>query len=261
MKCARARPGRDCRSTVIGIGDEILCLGQAKRAGRKVQILDKAGNRRWHPLWEQASYVARLGEPGDFPGILNGPGCRPYIDYRRTTKDRWAFTGWRASPGELFGVRPSPRASGLVLVEPHIKPTASPNKQWGRWQELVRAFPDVPWAQLGNPGTTWLRGVVRLETHDFAEACDLLAGCATAVLPEGALHHAAAALGRRVVVLFGGFIRPDNTGYLKHNNLAVNDPEALGWRIRHPACTRAWSQITPDTVRTAVASVLQMPSS
>lgn len=229
--------------------------------GRKAQILDRAGNRRWHPLWEEASYIARPGEPGDFPGILNGPGCRPYIDYRRTTKDRWVFTAWRAAHGQMFNVKPSPRSAGMVLIEPHIKPTASPNKQWGRWQELVDSYPDVPWAQPGNPGTRWLKGVVPLETRDFAEACDLLAGCATAVLPEGALHHAAAALGRRVVVLFGGYLRPETTGYDTHINLAVDAPEALGWRIRHPACASAWSRITPDIVRTAVASALQAPSS
>jgi hypothetical protein len=261
-RCGQAKPGRAFGSTTIGIGDEILALGQAKRLGRRVQILDKAGNRRWHDLWEAAPYIARLGEPGDFPGILNGPGCRPYIDYRRTTKDRWAFTAWRASPGELRGITPDGRARGLVLLEPHIKPTASPNKDWGwhHWQQLVHTWPDIPWAQVGNPGVRWLDGVQRIETRSFREACALLAACATAVLPEGALHHASAALGRRVVVLFGGYISPRTTGYPSHINLAVDDPEALGWRLRHPACSRAWSRITPDTVATAVASALQTPS-
>lgn len=245
----------------MGLGDEILALGQARAAGRKVQIHGKGHARRWHWLWERAPYVARLGEPGEFPVIVNGPSCRPYIDYKRTTKDRWAFTSWRASPGELFDVHPDPRAEGLVLLEPHIKATASPNKQWGRWQELVHDYPDVPWSQLGNPGTKWLTGVVRLETRDFADACNLMAGCATAVLPEGALHHVAAALRRRVVVLFGGYLRPATTGYETHINLAVDDPEALGWRIRHPACTRAWSRITPATVRAAVDSALRTASS
>ena len=245
----------------MGIGDEIMALGQAKAAGRKVQILDKAGNRRWHPLWERASYIARPGEPGDFPGILNGPSCRPYIDYKRTTKDRWQFTDWRTSRGELFGIRPDPRAEGLVLIEPHIKATASPNKQWGRWQELVDAYPEIAWAQLGNAGTKWLKRVVPLETRDFAHACNLIASCDTAVLPEGALHHVAGALGRRVVVLFGGYLRPETTGYQAHINLAVDDPEALGWRIRHPACARAWSKITPDTVFEAVERARRTRSS
>jgi hypothetical protein len=247
----------------MGLGDEILAIGQAKRKGCRVRILDRTGNQRWHDLWVGSPYIARLGEPGSFPGILNGPGCRPYIDYRRTTKDRWSFTGWRASPGELVGITPDFRAQGLVLVEPHIKRTASPNKDWGwhRWQELVHKWPDVPWAQVGNPGVRWLDGVYRLETQSFAEACALLAACATAVLPEGALHHAAAALGRRVIVLFGAYISPRTTGYPTHINLAVDDPEALGWRLRHPACTSAWSRITPETVMTAVDTVLRMPSS
>lgn len=245
----------------MGLGDELMALGQARRAGCKVRILDRHLEPRWHWLWEGAPYVARLGEPGDFPVIVNGPGARPYIDYRRSTKDRWVFTRWRPAPGEVFGVGPAARASGRILIEPHIKATASPNKQWGRWQELVSLHPDLPWAQPGNPGTRWLDGVERLETRDFREACNLLAACATAVLPEGALHHAAAALGRRVVVLFGGYLRPSLTGYDSHINLAVDDPEAVGWRMKHRACARAWSRITPDTVRTAVDTVLQTPSS
>jgi len=225
-----------------------------------VQVLNHRGERRWHPLWA-GSNIVRPDERGDFPAIVNGPNCRPYVDYRRSNKLRWAFTSWRCRAARLAPIEPDPRAAGRVLVEPHIKRTASPNKQWGRWQELVYAYPEVPWAQPGNVGTVWLDGVEPIETRDFTDACRLIAGCEGAVFPEGALHHAAAALGRRVVVLFGGMIRPANTGYDLHVNLAVDDPEAVGWRVKHPACDRAWSRITPDVVRTALASVLRTPGS
>ena len=59
----------------------------------------------------------------------------------------------------------------------------------------------------------------------------MLSGARAAVLHEGGLHHAAAALGMPAVVLFGGMISPRNTGYDVHVNLAIDDPEALGWRI------------------------------
>ncbi|HMU15821.1 MAG TPA: hypothetical protein PKC95_00120 [Thauera aminoaromatica] len=236
-----------------------MALAQAQKHLARVQIVGRAQERRWHPLWE-GSNIARLGEVGDFPAIVNGPGCRPYVDYRRSTKDRWAFTAWRCRRARLPALSPDPRAAGTVLIEPHLKPTASPNKQWGRWAELVASYPEVRWAQPGNAGTRWLPGVEPLETRDFTDACRLLLACDSAVLPEGALHHAAAALGRRVVVLFGGMIRPANTGYDEHINLAVDDPEAVGWRVRHPACARAWSRITPDVVRTALESARKTPS-
>ena len=52
----------------------------------------------------------------------------------------------------------------------------------------------------------------------------------------------------RPCVLFGGMTSPRNTGYdSAMSTLAVDDPEALGWRIPHPACTAAWEKITTGT--------------
>jgi hypothetical protein len=241
----------------MGMGDELMALGQARAHGGKVQILDRHGQRRWHPLWEGASYVARPGEPGEFPAIVNGGRVRPYIDWPASTPARWAFTDWRVPmPGQLFHVKPDPRADGLILLEPNLKPGASVNKQWGRWQDLVNAAPGMPWGQPGNPGTRFLKGVVPLVTRNFQDACNLLAACRTAVLPEGGLHHAAAALGKSCVVLYGCVISPRNTGYDLHRNIFIDEPRGSGWRIHSPICATVWKQITPATVLTELERVL-----
>lgn len=246
----------------MGLGDEIMVTGEVKRLratdSRRVLVRDKFNRPRWHELWVgNPGIVRRLGM-GPTQFLVNGADRRPYIDYTRTTKDRWAYTGWRCTEGELFGIRPDARGSGRVLIEPTIKDNASPNKQWGaaRWQALVDSRADIRWAQMCPPGEAALHGVERIETRSFRQAVGVLMSCDAAVLPEGGLHHAAAAVRKKVIVLFGGMTHPKNTGYTWHDNLFVDEPEALGWRIPHAACARAWDAITPDLVRYRLETLL-----
>ena len=82
---------------------------------------------------------------------------------------------------------------------------------------MERAHPY--WVQLGAGGIRVLEGVRPIETADFRAACAALAGARAAVLPEGGLHHAAAALDIPAVVIFGAMTSPANTGYASHVNL------------------------------------------
>ena len=68
-----------------------------------------------------------------------------------------------------------------------------------------------------------------------------------AVLPEGGLHHAAAASGTPSIVIFGGFISPRQTGYLHQSNLFTGgDPCGMRHRCSH--CKRAMDRITVEEV-------------
>ena len=247
----------------MGLGDEIMVTGEARRLQaldpRPVAVSDGRGRGRFHWLWEGSQRILR---PEDARGkdcqwLVNGPGRRPYIDYVLTRKERWAYTGWRVTVPELH-VPPEAMAwagrwADAVVIEPHIKPTASPNKQWGwdRWQQLVRLCPDLPWVQPGARGARVLDGVERVETAEFWQAVALLAHARAAVLPEGALHHAAAAVGLSAVVLFGHLCSPANTGYDLHVNVTKGGP--CGWRVPCGHCARAWAELTPE----AVAEMLQ----
>lgn len=244
----------------MGLGDELMALGQARRLVEreklrgKVEIVDINGNRRSHYLWQQAAEVAKVGEPAA-ARIVHSGGCRPYVDYERTTPDRWAWNDeHRPAPGKLYGITPDARARGLIVIEPEIKRSASVNKQWGAWQSLVDAEPSLPWAQVGTHSTQWLRRVRRLPARTFEDACRLLAASRCAILPEGGLHHAAAALGTRAVVLFGAYIPPEVTGYDFQVNVAVSDAEATGWRTENSRCRAAWETITARTVMDRMAS-------
>jgi len=241
----------------MGIGDEMIAMGQARSYVRehgcdKVAIVDRNGTRRSHFIWARCSYIAGPSETCTHK-VISGGNARPYVDYVRTTPLRWAWRlDFRPTPAELPWIKADEQARDLILIEPEIKSSASPNKQWGQWQTLVDAAPSLPWAQLGRGDSKFLRGVRQLVAPTFVEACGMLRAARCAVLPEGALHHAAAAMNCPAVVLFGAYIPASVTGYDQHFNIAVDDPAATGWRIVNERCQAAWKTITPQQILTGI---------
>ena len=244
----------------MGLGDEIMATGQARVAQRTdprpVAVLDKHGRPRWHPVWEGNPRIARpaaVAHGLDVQTVVSGAGCRPYV--ARYTEERWFYTDWRAPRGEIYlsdGERAFGRhGAGAIVVEPHTKAKASPNKQWPweRWQRVVDLRPDLPWLQLGPPGTRPLNGVRFLATPDFRHACAALSWARAAVLPEGGLHHAAAAFRLPAVVIFGGMIAPRNTGYPGHINVyRPHDGSPCGMRVPCRGCRDSLASIAPEEV-------------
>jgi hypothetical protein len=280
----------------MGFGDEIMAAGEALRAQlrdppslyelprtgpRPVAILDRRGGARWHAVWEGNPRIARPEQVAaglDVQHIVNGPGCRPYL--LSESRERYVFNAdFRAQPGEIYlndaELAFAAGYAGGVVVEPFIKSTASPNKNWGwaRWQALVRLGlrrrPDLEWWQLGHdgpgPGTRWLEGVRPIVTAQgpggFRQACAVLAKAEAAVLPEGGLHHAAAALGVPAVVIFGGFIAPAITGYGGHINLAAPHAglaprQSCGLRLPCRGCAETMAAVTPEEVAANLEALL-----
>lgn len=144
-----------------------------------------------------------------------------------------------------------------VLIEPHVKRTFSAdNKDWGfeRWQQLVDRVP-LRFVQCLHDGLPALERVDVIETTSFEHAVSVLAASRGIVLCAGGLHHAAAALGKPAVVIFGGHAPPEVLGYDSHLNLDAPDPEALGWRANHPACRAAMQRISVERVAAAVTEL------
>lgn len=174
---------------------------------------------------------------------------------------QWRWNDWKCPRGEIFLTDDEKSFAepyaGLVIVEPNLKPKASPNKDWGlgRWQALVDARRDIPWAQIGPIGTHALRGVQMIHTPDFRHGCAVLARARTAVLPEGGLHHAAAALSVPAVVIFGGFISPKQTGYAGQHNLFTGG-QPCGMREPCEHCRKAMAAITVENVLQELETIL-----
>lgn len=234
-----------------------------RRGGGKVEILDRAHQRRWHELWERMPWVARPGEPGAVGGILNGPGARPYISRRSPARWTWAPYTPHPCPIILTGeeIAFGERAAGLVLLAPSIKRGASPNKAWptASWVALARllAAAGARVAQLEQPGgdDVVLDVAVRLAAPTIWHAAGLILSSRCLVTHEGALHHLAAGLAARSVVIRGGYVGVEQTGYRLPSQTELAAPgDACGWRIVCEHCRAAMAEITPARVADAVLS-------
>lgn len=239
----------------MGIGDEIMCTGEARRRQetdpRPVAFRGKDGRARWHPVWANNPRISANGAGAQWSE--NRSGNRPYILEVRPDRFVWRER-YDAPRGEIY-FTPAEQAvgaahAGRLIIEPNLKANASPNKDWGfeRWQSVVNMARGLPWTQLGAPGTRRLRGVEWITTNDFRIASAVLAHSLGYVGHEGGLHHAAAAVDKPAVVVFGGFISPAQTGYSGHVNLFTGGVPC-GWRRPCAHCQAALRQITPDMVR------------
>lgn len=267
--------GNTERELAMGWGDEIMVTGEAIRLGatpeKKLIVLGKDSKPRWHPVWQGNPRIAKpeeLRNKTPYIVIRNHGGWRPYLSYsqeeyfagiansntnpRYTTKERWVFTDWKVTKGELFF--PKMKMSDYVVLEPNTKnnPFAI-NKRWpwDRWQRLSKLLKDhgIDVVQLGPEGTRLLDGARLMPTPNFIAAITALSGAGGAILPEGGLHHAAAALGVPAAVLFGGTTSPANTGYKHHLNIADEDEKSpCGARVSCPHCAEAWQRLEPESV-------------
>jgi ADP-heptose:LPS heptosyltransferase len=241
----------------MGFGDELMVTGQVRRMQqtdrRKVQVLDKNGRPRWESIWYNNPRLARPDEQGDFQTLINGPNIRPYIAHK--TADRWYWKEHECTPGEIFLTEAEIRQARLyrpqIVIEPNLKPRASPNKHWGmdRWQAFAKLAKKAGYSltQFGAPGTRPIQYATMICTPGFRQACAVLANASAYVGHEGGMHHAAAALGIPAVVIFGGFISPAQTGYATHRNLFTGD-EPCGMRVPCRHCAAAMAAITPQDV-------------
>jgi ADP-heptose:LPS heptosyltransferase len=249
----------------MGWGDEIMVTGIARRMQEqsplRVRVLDKRGQPRWSEIWNGNPRLAPPDFRGRVQALTNGPGRRPYV--ARETPQRWVWREWICPVGEIhLDKRERDFAAafaGRVILEPHLKSDASPNKDWGwaRWTELAQRL--IGWghavAQFGDPRTARLPGVDLIRCASFREACAVLAYARLAVLPEGGLHHAAAALHTPTIVIFGGYISPRQTGYAHQVNLfSGGTPCGMRERCRH--CEQAMHRIAVDAVLAKAAMLI-----
>lgn len=182
-------------------------------------------------------------------------GARPYIDYTKTDEKRIAYNqNYRAEPGELY-LTPEeiPEDEDFVYIEPNTKGTFGNNKDWGfdRWQQVVDCLPHIRFIQGRG---RQLRGVEQRNTKSFRHACGLLSKAKFLVGTDGGLHHAAAALGKPAVVVWGGLVSPKILGYDTHINLH-SGTHSCGSREPCPHCRKALDWVTVDMVVDAIHSL------
>lgn len=248
----------------MGMGDELMASGHARRLSeqhnnRRVAIVDQRGWLRKHELWKDVPYIAQVMRPGELK-VRNCGGHRPYIVGKSPAK--WTWRNYTPFPATIV-FTPEEEAYGrrgmnMILLEPNVKAqtTGHRNKDWGwdKWQALADRHPGEC-IQVGSILSRKLNGVTFLPTSTFRFAAAVLKYVRAAVLPEGGLHHAAAATRTPAVVIYGGFISPQQTGYAIHRNLFTGG-EPCGMRIPCPHCQQAMEAITVDEVDRNLKEIL-----
>lgn len=245
----------------MGIGDELMAAGRARAefGGRKTHILDRRGRPRWHDAWSRCDWIARPDEPAVHE-LMDAPGVRPYIRAKAAT--RWTWADYRPQPCPLRltddEMAWAEQVRGAIVLAPELKAHASPNKAWpgAHWSRLANMlharFSGVPLVHLQPPGSRSpaLPHARLLHSSTIFEAAAAVRVCAVLVCHEGALHHLSAGMGGRAVVLMGGFIGPQHTGYrdcATHTYL-VSGGTPCGMRVRCEHCVAAMLAIEPGVV-------------
>lgn len=256
----------------MGVGDEIMASGHARvvseRTGKRVRIVDFHGEPRWDDVWNGLPWVARPEEKGDFATVKNGQQCRPYVAYPFTFESGQRWTGWRArdhvgavaltAEETSFAATTRSAVGPYILIEPTLMAKSNQNKQWGKWNELTALLNERGHTvvQVGPDAAAVIPGVRHfVKTPTFRLAAAVLSRATAAVLPEGGLHHAAAVLGVPAVVLFGGYISPETTGYPNHVNIAEGEPCGKWKPCSH--CSEIWARLPPEYVARQLDRVLQ----
>lgn len=251
----------------MGIGDDIMATAIARqvasKTGKRVKFVNSAGRARncIGDVWLGNPNIAPSTQAGDFTPVVNAPGSRPYIAGFTSTKYTWRT--WSKERGDIYLTRDEKligaKFAGKVIISPTVKGGASPNKDWGwmHWAKFARlaSAENIRLTQLGPYPQPVVFGADWIETSDFRKACAIISRARAVVTHEGAMHHAAAALGVPAVVIFGGYISPEITGYDEHINLFTGGT-ACGLRQECAHCRMAMDLIAPQMVLNGLLSIL-----
>ena len=243
----------------MGIGDDIVSTSIAKRAFQKVNApvcIGDGSEVQWSPVFENNPKIARSPYPGCL-WLHCYKGHRPYIADR--TPERFVYKpDFKAEPGEIYFSDAERKLwpeydYPFILIEPNVKNVPfSKNKAWPieRWQAVVDELKDYRFVQM-KTGKHKLQGVSLVGSPGIRHGFAMVARAALFLGTDGALHHAAAALGKPAVVLWGGLASPKNLGYDSHVNLHAGS-KPCGTLMPCLHCKYEMEKITVEMVVAAV---------
>jgi hypothetical protein len=253
----------------MGYGDDVVATGLARGLQAKGKRAAFGDGRRiiWGP-WSEEIFrgnpnVARPGSEGshDLVWYDHYKGHRKYnrLDQLRS---RWVWNyDFKSTPGEMFFDRIEIDRSldagkNFIYVEPNVPwhKSVAPNKDWGiqKYQVVVdRLIADGYDVAQSYYGRHKLKKIRFISTPRFRDALAAIRRARVVLVPEGGMHHGAAAVGVPAVVIFGGFIPPQVVGYDTHVNL-TGGVEACGSLNKCLHCRAAMEKISVEEVYQAV---------
>ena len=198
----------------------------------------------------------------DYIWILNYMNNRPYLNYLKSNSERNVWDQeFSAKAGEIYlndiekknGLNIikkakklwedyfSEKSKILVLIEPNVKGTiyskvvgtttagdANLNRDWGfnKWQKVINALKDkVVFIQPLVKGVKKLSNVIHVDCN-FRVALSILNQCDMFLGTHCGYSHAAAALKKDAINIFGGWLSPEIMGYKFHTNYYIDLPDS-----------------------------------
>ena len=231
------------------------------KTGKRVFIRRRDHKPQWFDIWDGVPFLLKRAT-GDCEIITSGGGLRGYIDVK--TPEKWVWKKYHARPGVIV-FKPEEIAfaaphAGRVMIEPHIKANGHDNKRYPflRWLEVVRSMPEIAFTQCGAGDQPWLMepNVKHVVTPSFRHAAAVLAVSRALASNEGGLVHAAAAVGVRAVVPYGGFISHEVVGYKANRNLFTGTGLGCGMRTNCQHCVKCMARITPAEIVSNLKEIL-----
>src|SRR5262245_21135561 len=190
----------------------------------------------------------------------------PYCTYDGS-KRRWLWKmDFRVQPGEFFFSADElvlPVQKPFIVIEPNIawQRQVNFNKDWGdgKYEKLA--------GMLRNDGHRVVQfihgnsrrkipGAMQIPTPRFHQAAAIMSQASLIIAPEGANHHAAAALGIPAVIVWGAWSPSQTMGYYAHIKLTGGATEACGHTFNCPHCREAMDKISVDEVYQAAKALL-----
>ena len=111
----------------------------------------------------------------------------------------------------------------LVIGSAGKQTFAANRKEWSieRFIELRKKLSGIQLVQLGGPDDPLLTDVIDMRGMDIRSSAAVIALSSGGIFLEGGLMHLANAVEKPSVIIFGGALDPDITGYETHINLST----------------------------------------
>ena len=242
----------------MGYGDDLLITKLASKIkkrhpDRQIVIGEAKSNNAYHSIIydnnPNISDCRNLKKNIPIQIIDYHPYNRPYIDYINSTNTKYIWRKYKPQPGEIyFSKKEKKDAKNIInkaiefwnnINKKNYKKiifleTSSTkihdrqfsikhqNKDWGNdnWKKLVDIISkDYLVIQSVHKESKQNVGVFSPENLDFRLACAVLNEADLYIGPEGGFGHVAAALNKKAVLYFGGWITPEAIGYDFHENI------------------------------------------
>ena len=281
----------------MGYGDDLLITSFASKIKQKYPdrqiVIGKVSTKKaYHSIvYENNPNISdcrNLDPKKPIHVIDYHPGNRPYIDYSKSTNTHYIWNErFKPVAGELYFNENELSNADRIIKESKIfwkknndrdynkiifMETSSTkvndknfsikhkNKDWGyhNWQALVNNIKrDYLIIHSVHGETKKFNGVFSPSNLDFRLACAIMKKCDFYVGPEGGFGHVAAALNKKAVLYFGGWISPDIIGYDFHENIYFEHKQSPCGSYRNICnhCSEAREKITVDIFERKIRSI------